>query len=193
VRLVQRLGSTALAPLGFRYASLAATPHMVCSSPVARTRIGARAMDLDRLSRLCLWRCGAVKINQWEQATTAAEKARGLNSSLPTFAKKRKGGPPVYRVKECRAEVKQNLGEDTRIAGRLLTLGPWMKESFDWKQLWGSSGTFLTALVLLWAGLKQDPIKAACISFGVAILFKCMEAGVGYLWSGGKMNWKIRS
>jgi len=99
----------------------------------------------------------------------------------------------TYRVKECRAEVKQNLGEDTRIAGRLLTLGPWMKESLDWKQLWGSFGTFVTALALLWAGLKQDPIKAAGISFGVAILFKCTEAGAGYLWNGGKMNWKIRS
>ncbi len=99
----------------------------------------------------------------------------------------------TYRVKECRAEVKQNLGEDTRIAGRLLTVGPWMKESLDWKQLWGSFGTFVTALALLWAGLKQNPLKAAAISFGVAVLFKGMEALVGYLLSGGKMNWKMGS
>jgi hypothetical protein len=48
----------------------AASSHMVCFSPVAGTRIGARTMDLERLSQDAYGEAGPVKINPWGQAMT---------------------------------------------------------------------------------------------------------------------------
>jgi hypothetical protein len=100
---------------------------------------------------------------------------------------------PIYRVQEINLQMLQGLGGDTRIAGKLLTLWSGVKEAFDFKAVLSSISTFVTALLLLWLGVKEKPLKAVVISFGVAVGFTCLEALLSYLWSGGKMKWKVRA
>lgn len=97
----------------------------------------------------------------------------------------------IYEVSEINLQVLQGLGGETKIEGKLLTLWPGVKRAFDLKALLSSISTFATALILLWFGVKEQPLKAVAISFAAAIIFTSVEALVSYLWSGGKMKWTV--
>jgi len=98
-----------------------------------------------------------------------------------------------YTVKRIGIQVKQGLGGETGIAGKVLSFWPAMQERISFKDLRGSLVTFVTALVLIWLGLSTALAKAAYYSLGIALIYTVLEALIGYILSHGKIKWIVKA
>jgi hypothetical protein len=97
----------------------------------------------------------------------------------------------------CRARsltvlLLEDNGRETGMQGELVTLPSVLREELSWKELKSSVIPFATAALLIWLGLKQEPIKASIYSFAIAVVFTLTQAAVRYWQGRGKIKWKLR-
>jgi hypothetical protein len=86
----------------------------------------------------------------------------------------------------------EDNGRETGVEGNLVTLSSVLRERFAWSALRSSVIAFATGLLLIWRGLKQEPVKAMVYSFAIVVLFTVLESVIGYFQGRGKIKWKLR-
>ena len=62
----------------------------------------------------------------------------------------------------------------------MTTLSSVFREQFAWASLRSSVIAFATGLLLIWGGLKQEPVKATIYSFAIVLIFTLLESAIGY-------------
>lgn len=98
----------------------------------------------------------------------------------------------AYRAHSLAVELFEDNGKETGMEGKLSTLSSVFREQFAWASLRSSVIAFATGLLLIWRGLKQEPIKATVYSFAIVLIFTLLESTIGYFLGRGKINWKLR-
>jgi hypothetical protein len=97
----------------------------------------------------------------------------------------------AYGVRSLTVVLFEDNGRETGMQGELVTLGSVFGEEFSWKELKSSVIPFATALLLIWRGLKQEPIRASIYSLVIGIAFTLTQVGVRYWRGRGKIKWKL--
>ena len=85
-----------------------------------------------------------------------------------------------------------NAARETGMEGKLTTLVSVLREQFAWASLRSSVIAFVTALMLIWLRLKQEPKRASIYSFVLVLVFSVLESAVSYILGRGKIKWKLR-
>jgi|SRR5271156_4398451 len=98
----------------------------------------------------------------------------------------------AYRGISLTVQLFEDNGRETGIQGRLTTLSSILRERFAWASLRSSVIAFITSLVLIWQGLKQEPRLAGIYSLAIVLLFTVLECAVSYFLDRGKMKWKLK-
>jgi hypothetical protein len=76
--------------------------------------------------------------------------------------------------------------------GRLTGFVALFKEQLGWAQVKSALVPFGTAQLLIWRGLKQEPLKASIYSLAIALVFALAD-GILAGWRGhSKIKWKLR-
>jgi len=99
---------------------------------------------------------------------------------------------PACRAYSLAVELFEDNGRETGIEGKLTTLSSVFREQFAWASLRSSVIAFATGLLLIWGGLKQEPVKATIYSFAIVLIFTLLESAIGYFLGRGKIKWKLR-
>jgi hypothetical protein len=96
------------------------------------------------------------------------------------------------RPRTLTVQLFEDNGRETGMRGELVTMSSVFLEEFSWKELKSSVIPVVTAVLLIWLGLKQEPIKASLYSLLIALVFTLTQAGVRYWQGRGKIKWKLR-
>jgi hypothetical protein len=99
---------------------------------------------------------------------------------------------PAYQASSLTVQLFEDNGRETGLEGKLTTLSSVFREQFAWASLRSSVIAFATGLLLIWRGLKQEPIKATIYSFAIVLIFTLLESTIGYILGRGKIKWKFR-
>jgi hypothetical protein len=97
-----------------------------------------------------------------------------------------------HRAHSLAVQLFEDNGRETGIEGKLTTLSSVFREQFAWASLRSSVIAFATGLLLIWRGLKQEPVKATVYSFAIVLIFTLLESTIGYFMGRGKIKWKLR-
>jgi hypothetical protein len=115
--------------------------------------------------------------------TAAQEFATQLISVLDTSA---------CKAKTLTVQLFEDNGRETGMEGKMITWSSVFLDKFSWKELKSSVISFVTSALLIWRGLKQEPLRASIYSLLIVIVFTLGDA----IFSGsavrGKINWKLR-
>jgi hypothetical protein len=98
----------------------------------------------------------------------------------------------VYGARAVTIQLFEDNGKETGMQGEVVTWNSAFGNEFSWKELKSSVIPFVTALLLIWQGLKQEPIRASIYSFAIAMAFALTQAIAGYWRGRGKIKWKLR-
>jgi len=98
----------------------------------------------------------------------------------------------AYRPRTLTVVLFEDNGRETGMQGELITLSSVLAQEFAWKDLKSIVIPFITAGLLIWLGLKQEPLKASIYSLAIALAFTLTQVVVGYWRGGGKIRWKLR-
>ena len=98
-------------------------------------------------------------------------------------------GAPAYEATSVTVELFEDNGRETGVKGRLTTVSSILRERFAWTSLRASVIAFLTGLLLIWQGLKKEPLRAGIYSLAFVLIFTLLESAVGYLFERGKIKW----
>lgn len=98
----------------------------------------------------------------------------------------------AYGGRSLAVQLFEDNGRETGVEGNLTTLSSVLGEQFAWSSLRSSVIAFATGLLLLWLGLKQEPVKATVYSFALVVVFTLVESMIGYFLGRGKIKWKLR-
>jgi len=97
-----------------------------------------------------------------------------------------------YKPRSLVVQVFEDNGRETGMEGRLTRFGALFKEQMGWSQVKSFLIPFVTAQLLIWYGLKQEPVKASLYSLAIAVVFALAD-GIIAGWRGhGKIKWKLR-
>lgn len=99
---------------------------------------------------------------------------------------------PSERARSLTVQLFEDNGRETGMEGKLTTWSSVFGERFAWASLRSDVVAFTTAILLIWLGLKQEPLKAAIYSFAFVLVFTLLESGIGYVLGHGKIKWKLR-
>lgn len=97
-----------------------------------------------------------------------------------------------YKPRSLVVQVFEDNGRETGLEGRLSSYRALLKEQMGWAQIKSSIIPFVTAQLLIWRGLKQEPIKASIYSLAIAIVFALVDAVLAGWHGHGKIRWKLR-
>jgi hypothetical protein len=101
-------------------------------------------------------------------------------------------GGSAYQGDSLTVQLFEDNGRETGIEGKLVTVSSILRERFAWASLRSSVLAFFTSLLLIWRGLKQEPLLAGVYSLAIVLVFTALESGVGYFLDRGKIKWKLR-
>jgi len=97
-----------------------------------------------------------------------------------------------YEAPDFVVRLFEDNGRETGTEGQQIKLIDVFREKFSWKELRSSVIPFLTTLLLIWLGLKQEPFRASIYSFVIVIVFALADVAVTSWQGHGKINWKSR-
>jgi hypothetical protein len=103
--------------------------------------------------------------------------------------------PPAARSAKgltLAARLFEDNGKETGVEGKLVTLVSTFREKFQWSELRSSLVAFVTAMVLIGYGLKQESAKAALVSLMIVLAFGLSEILFTYYRGRGKIIWRLR-
>jgi hypothetical protein len=98
----------------------------------------------------------------------------------------------AYKARALVVQLFEDNGRETEMEGRLATIGSLFAEKFGWEEAKSALVPFVTALLLIWLGLKQEPIKASVYSFAIVLTFALVGAVLSSLRGNGKIVWRFR-
>lgn len=101
-------------------------------------------------------------------------------------------GESAYQGDSLTVQLFEDNGRETGIEGKLITVSSLLRERFAWASLRSSVLAFITSLLLIWRGLKQEPLLAGVYSFAIVLVFTVLESAVSYFLDRGKIRWKLR-
>jgi len=101
-------------------------------------------------------------------------------------------GGAAYEGDSLTVQLFEDNGRETGIEGKLITVSSILRERFAWASLRSSVLAFITSLLLIWRGLKQEPLLAGIYSFAIVLVFTVLESGISYFLERGKIGWKLR-
>jgi hypothetical protein len=101
-------------------------------------------------------------------------------------------GRAAYEGDSLTVQLFEDNGRETGIEGKLITVSSILRERFAWASLRSSVLAFITSLLLIWRGLKQEPLLAGIYSFAIVLVFTVLETGISYFLERGKIGWKLR-
>jgi hypothetical protein len=101
-------------------------------------------------------------------------------------------GGATYQGLSLTVQLFEDNGRETGIAGKLTTLGSVVRERFAWSSLRSSVIAFLTSVLLIWQGLKQEPWLSGIYSLGLVIAVTVLECGASGFLERGKIKWKLK-
>jgi len=99
---------------------------------------------------------------------------------------------PGFQARSLAVQLFEDTGGETGMEGKLITPASIFREQFGWSSLRSSVIAFATAVLLIWLGLKQEPLKASIYSFAIVVVFTLLEASIGSVLTSGKIKWKLR-
>jgi hypothetical protein len=99
---------------------------------------------------------------------------------------------PAEKARSLTVQLFEDNGRETGMEGKLITWSSTLSERFAWSSLRSDVIAFATAALLVWLGLKKEPLKAAIYSFGFVLVLTLLESVVGYFLGRGKIKWKLR-
>lgn len=99
---------------------------------------------------------------------------------------------PAYRGRSLTGTLFEDNGRETGVEGKLVTLASTFRKKFQWSELRSTLLAFLTALVLIHYGLKEESPKAAAASLIIALVFTLSEVFFAYYGARGRIEWKLR-
>ena len=100
-------------------------------------------------------------------------------------------GGIAYQGISLTVQLFEDNGRETGITGTLTTLVSIVRERFAWSSLRSSIIAFLTALLLIWRGLKQEPLWSGIYSLALVLAFTAVECAVSGFLDRGKIKWKL--
>jgi hypothetical protein len=99
---------------------------------------------------------------------------------------------PSERARSLTVQLFEDSGKETGMEGKLTTWGAAFAERFAWTSLRSDVIAFATAALLVWLGLKKEPLKASIYSFGFVLVITLLESAISWLSGRGKIKWKLR-
>ncbi len=122
---------------------------------------------------------------------TMLQAAEEFSSQLTSVLQRTSFGSP-YKVSSLVVQLFEDNGRETGMEGRLPRLGTLFKEELGWGQLKSSVVPFVTAQLLIWRGLKQEPVKASIYGLAIALVFILTDGVLAVRRGHGKIKWKLR-
>lgn len=132
------------------------------------------------------------------EGNTAAVSAQALLEAVQDFAEplfavlRTAAGGRAFRASALTVQLFEDNGDETGILGKFTTFGSILREKFSWASLRASVIAFATSAVLIWRGLKQEPLLAGIYSLAIVLVFTVLETIVGYIFERGKIKWRLR-
>jgi hypothetical protein len=86
----------------------------------------------------------------------------------------------------------EDNGRETSVQGKATTIRSVLGEKFAWKEVKSSAIQFVTALLLIWLGLRQEPVRSAVYSVVIVVPFYLADAMVAWRRRRGKIDWQLK-
>ena len=122
---------------------------------------------------------------------TMLQAAEEFSGQLLSVLGKTKFRSP-YKPRALVVQVFEDNGRETGMEGRRSGFLTLLREEIGWSQIKSSVIPFITAQLLIWRGLKQEPVKASVYSLAIALVFALADAALAGWRGHGKIRWKLR-
>jgi hypothetical protein len=122
---------------------------------------------------------------------TMLQAAEEFSGQLVSVLEKTSFRSP-YRLRSLVVQLFEDNGRETGMQGRFNSFLALFKEQLGWTQIKSAFVPFVTAQLLIWRGLKQEPLKASVYSLAIALVFALADASLAGWRGHGKIKWKLR-
>jgi len=96
------------------------------------------------------------------------------------------------KAKSLTVQLFEDNGRESGMQGKRIGWVSVFKEKFSWKELKSAIIPFVTAVLLIWRGLEQKPLKSFIYGLLIVLAFTLADAIAGGWAARGKIAWKLR-
>lgn len=96
------------------------------------------------------------------------------------------------KAKSLTVQLFEDNGRESGMQGKLVSWVAIFKEKFSWKELKSTIISFVTAVLLIWRGLEQKPLKSFSYALLIVLVFTFADAIVGGWTARDKIVWRLR-